>query len=534
MSQHCAEGAQLQRIAGTVRKAYAYKVARPISWYSPGQMKFCPVQSQPYQHVNGFSSTSSMYRDEGNLSINPLNISSRTARGHWKNTFISASRAMDNYLLDIEDLEDVTVHILRSAHEDARPMDSYLKSDVEKRALEVWGSWQVLEHELNRRRVVVEEEEARRKGLNTLIAHLKKLQKHQTRKDIEFEMFGGRRERVSLLRGSAKVVLLAIASNFAVFVFKALAYQYSGSAAMLSEAVHSLADMLNQCLLAFGIAQSIRSPDPDHPYGWSRVRYVYSLISGVGIFFLGAGVTCYHGVTGLIQPHVVQNIPLALSVLSASAIVEGLTLWAAVKQVQKSAIETGVSFKDYVLRGRDPSAVAVLMEDSAAVAGVFVAATALCITHWTGNTMYDAIGSISIGGLLGVVALFLIQRNSSALVGRSIPPERLKQLTDFIESDVMIRSIHDVKATDMGADSVRFKAEVNFDGREVARVHINRLNLEAILKEVQGFGTVADVEKFLLEHGEQVIDVLGSEVDRVESEIKKQSPEVRHVDLEIL
>ncbi len=102
-------------------------------------------------------------------------------------------------------------------------------------------------------------------GIAALISHLKKFKKDQDRKEREVEAFGGRQERVSFLHGSAKVVMYAIASNFIVLVFKVGAYLYTGSATMLSEAVHSLADMLNQCLLAFGIAQSIRSPDPDHP-----------------------------------------------------------------------------------------------------------------------------------------------------------------------------------------------------------------------------------------------------------------------------
>jgi zinc transporter 9 len=85
-----------------------------------------------------------------------------------------------------------------------------------------------------------------------------------------------------------------------------------------------------------------------------------------------------------------------------------------------------------------------------------------------------------------------------------------------------------------GADTVRFKAEVNFDGREVARAHVSRLDLETVLKEMQSFSTSADVERFLLLHGEHIVDVLGSEVDRIESKIKKHAPEVRHLDLEIL
>eukprot|EP00731_Ephydatia_muelleri_P038105 Em0655g4a len=402
------------------------------------------------------------------------------------------------------------------------------------RALEEWGSWQALEQELMKRKQEADEAEKRRKGLSTLIAHLKKHRKYITRMEHEQEAFGDREERVTFLKGSARVVAIAVASNFAILLIKLIAYYSTGSASMLSEAIHSLVDALNQSLLAIGIAQSIRQPDPNHPYGFSRARYVYSLISGVGIFFLGAGVTCYHGVLNLVHPPTLEALPIAFSVLGASLLMESVSLWTALKQVRRSADESGVSLKDYVLRGRDPSAVAVLLEDGAAITGIFVATISLMLAHLTLNPVYDAVGSITIGGLLGAVALFLINRNSSALVGRSIPEERLRQIIELIESDNMIRSIHDVKATDLGADIVQFKAEVNFDGREVARIHVSKLNLEELLKEIQSFRSVAELEKFLLEHGEQVIDVLGSEVDRIETIIKKKAPEVRHVDLEIL
>lgn len=93
--------------------------------------------------------------------------------------------------------------------------------------------------------------------------------------------------------------------------------------------------------------QSIKKPSPDHPYGWSRARYVYSLISGVGIFFLGAGVTMYHGVSGLMNPAPLENLTMAYTILAGSFLVEGATLLLAIGQVRKSARESGMSFKEY-------------------------------------------------------------------------------------------------------------------------------------------------------------------------------------------
>ncbi|CAH3114635.1 unnamed protein product [Pocillopora meandrina] len=457
-------------------------------------------------------------------------------RKYYQNTFISATRAMSDYLLKPSDLEGIKTTAVRSAYSDPQqpPDVCYLKSDVEKRAYEVWGSPEALSREIWNRKKVYEESERYRKGLGELIGHLKKSIRDHSKKNEENKHYGERIQRNMLLKGSAKVVTYAICSNLAVMLFKFGAYLYSGSATMLSESIHSLADMLNQCLLAVGIMQSIKKPSPDHPYGWSRARYVYSLISGVGIFFLGAGVTMYHGVSGLMNPSPLENLTMAYTILAGSFLVEGATLLLAIGQVRKSARESGMSFKEYVMRGRDPSAVTVLLEDGAAVAGVMLATCCLGLTSYTGSPVFDALGSVMIGGLLGSFAVFLIGRNADFLIGRSIPVNRIQQIIEVLESDIVVRSIHDVKATEMGADVVRFKAEVNFDGREITRCHLNRVDMELLLEEVQQLTTVPELELFLLEHGEEVIDMLGQQVDRIEKNIKKRNPEVRHVDLEIL
>lgn len=452
------------------------------------------------------------------------------------NTYVTESRAFNDYLLEPNDLDGLQKITVRNAHSTTvEPLTyCYLKSQVKERAISRHGSMEMLRRKHQKRREQLEENESYRRDFSGLIGHLKKTIKDQTKKDADQRVYGGHMERVNFLKGSARVVTYAIISNFTVMMFKFGAYLYTGSASMLSEAVHSLADFANQCLLAFGILQSIKAPSVDHPYGWSRARYVYSLISGVGIFFLGSGVSVYHGISDLFSPPVLASLPLALSVLFGSLLAEGATFVIAVNQVAKSARETGVSFTDYLVRGRDPSAVAVLVEDGAAVTGLLIAASCLGLASYTGNAVYDAVGSIAIGGLLGAIAIFLIRRNADFLVGRSIPEERLKQIIDVLEQDIMVRSIHDVKATEMGADTVRFKAEINFDGREITRRHLSRKDLSQLVKDVRDVQTPEELERFMLDHGEQIIDTLGQEVDRIERNIKKRSPEVRHVDLEIL
>eukprot|EP00058_Branchiostoma_floridae_P012673 XP_002598161.1 hypothetical protein BRAFLDRAFT_82946 [Branchiostoma floridae] len=368
----------------------------------------------------------------------------------------------------------------------------------------------------------------------------------------------------SLFSGSGRVVMMAIGINTLNFVFKLVAWVFTGSASMFSEAIHSLADTINQSILAFGIHQSIRKPNPDHPYGFSNMRYVSSLVSGVGIFCVGAGLSIYHGVLGLIDPQPMESFFWVCTKPS--------TLLAATAHIRQSARAQGMQFMEYVWRSRDPSVNVVLLEDAAAVLGVAIAATCMGLTSLTGNPIYDAVGSITIGGLLAMlqvggllvtcygcskpyppgnpiydamgsitiggllamVSAFLIYTNAEALIGRSIPPDQLDRIMHSLEDDVMVRAIHDIKATEMGLNIVRFKAEVDFDGREVTRSYLDKVDLEALLQEVQQYQTIEDMEGFMLRHGENIIDILGAEVDRLETQLKKKNPEVKHVDLEIL
>ena len=143
-------------------------------------------------------------------------------------------------------------------------------------------------------------------------------------------------------------------------------------------------------------------------------------------------------------------------------------------------------------------------------------------------------GSILIGGLLASVASFMISSNSGALVGRSIPDDRLREINRELEGDIMVRQVYDVKGIDMGNGIVRYKAEIDFDGRELARSYLARRVLPALMEEITNIKTEEQLESFMLKHGEQMVDCLGAEVDRIEKNLKENHPEVRHVDLEVL
>ena len=167
--------------------------------------------------------------------------------------------------------------------------------------------------------------------------------------------------------------MTAIAINSANCLAKGVAWVYTGSHALFSEMIHSAADTMNQIILAYGIKQSTKTANEEHPYGYTNMQYVSSLISAVGIFCMGAGLSIYHGIEGLSHPHQIESIGIATGVLSASFVSETVTLGLAIKSIKKSANEEGMSFLEYVWKGYDPCVNVVLLEDTAAVLGVVIA-----------------------------------------------------------------------------------------------------------------------------------------------------------------
>ncbi|KAL3317129.1 hypothetical protein Ciccas_004225, partial [Cichlidogyrus casuarinus] len=293
--------------------------------------------------------------------------------------------------------------------------------------------------------------------------------------------------------GSGRVVAFAIAVNGLNAAFKGVAWWTTGSKSMFSEMMHSIADCFNQAILAFGLYTAAQKPDDVHPYGYLPMRNVSSLISGVGIFFLGSGFTFYHGLQGLLQPHEVQTYFMPLSVMAGSLLSEGSTLLMALRQTKLDAKRRGFeSLRLYLVSGMaDASTSVVLLEDAAAVAGVLVASTAMGLSVWTGNHWFDALGAIGVSAILASVAGFIIHTNTAFLIGKSAPIETQDAIMRILDNTKIIRGTYDVKATLISGDSVRFKAEVDLDGRELTRRYLETLPLEDFMKGFQDSNLVA-------------------------------------------
>jgi zinc transporter 9 len=135
--------------------------------------------------------------------------------------------------------------------------------------------------------------------------------------------------------------------------------------------------------------------------------------------------------------------------------------------------------------------------------------------------------------MLASVASLIIYTRVPALVGRSINREHLNQINAELENDTMIKAIHDVKGIDMGNSMVRYKAEIDFNGRELTRTYLEKHDMPKLFEQVQGFTSIDQLQEFLLQHGENIVDMMGDEIDRIESKLSTKFPKVRHIDLEL-
>ncbi len=216
---------------------------------------------------------------------------------------------------------------------------------------------------------------------------------------------------------STLTVTIAFAANLLIAVAKTFAAAVTGAASMVAEAAHSWADAGNEVFLLIAQRRAARPPDRSHPLGYGREIYVWSLFAAIGLFAVGAGVSVTHGVQELLTPEPAQDFIWAYAVLGVAAVLEGVSFVQASRQARHAAGRKERDLWTHLLRTSDPTVRAVFFEDAAALVGIAIAAAGIGLHQATGSPAPDAIASILVGLLLGVVAVLLIDRNRRFLVG---------------------------------------------------------------------------------------------------------------------
>lgn len=216
---------------------------------------------------------------------------------------------------------------------------------------------------------------------------------------------------------STLTVLLAFGANLLVAIAKTAAAVLTGSASMTAEATHSWADTGNEILLVVADRRAKHPADRAHPLGYGRESYIWSMFAALGLFALGAGVSITHGIQELVHAGPASDFGIAYTVLAVAFVLEGISFRQAYRQVRKEAAAAERDLLEHALKTSDPTVRAVFAEDAAALVGLVIAFAGILAHQLTGSPVPDAVGSILVGILLGVIAIVLIDRNRRFLVG---------------------------------------------------------------------------------------------------------------------
>lgn len=232
-------------------------------------------------------------------------------------------------------------------------------------------------------------------------------------------------------QGSIRAIIYAFCANGGIAISKFAAAMYTGSGAMLAESIHSLADCVNQVFLLLGIRESRRAPDKSHPMGYARVVYFWAMLVALLLFFMGGAFSVMEGIKHLQHPEPLSNVAVALAVLGISVVLEAISLYGAMREIRK--ISGGQPFFKWFRHTRQSELMVVAGEDIAALLGLVIAFFAVLMSWLTGNRLWDALGSIAVGVLLMVVALFITREVKAMIVGESADPEVQAAISDFLE-----------------------------------------------------------------------------------------------------
>lgn len=323
-------------------------------------------------------------------------------------------------------------------------------------------------------------------------------------------------------------VIAALSGNGFIAVLKFVGFFISGSGALLSEAIHSFADTANQALLMVGIKRSAKKATKEFSYGYGKERFLWALISACGIFFVGAGATIYQGINALLRAEHIEVGGIVFVILAISFVVESGTLFVAYRELRK--VSGKMKLKKALKHG-DPATIAVLYEDGIAVLGVAVAFVSILLTEITGKYYWDAIGSITIGLMLAVMAVILINKNRALLIEKAIPEEVKERIIEILESDPVIEKVVDFKSAIMDVGKYRIKCDAEFNGNALAK----EMFAHGVLKEEYDLvkDDYQEFIKFCVEYIDRVPRLVGSHIDRIEKRIQKEFPEVIHIDIEL-
>jgi cation diffusion facilitator family transporter len=264
-------------------------------------------------------------------------------------------------------------------------------------------------------------------------------------------------------------ILFALAAIAAIAAAKGIAAWMTGSTSMVAEAVNSVADCGNQGLLLLGLKRSTRPPDSEFPLGHGRAIYFWSFIVALMLFSMGGMFSIYEGIHKYQHPVAVEQAGIAIGVLIFAIIAESVSMWGCMREVNKE--RAGRSLYKWFRQSRSSALIVIFGEDIAALLGLIFALIAISVSVLTGNPLWDAIGTMTIGALLIIVAIFIAIEIKELLIGQSMDPEKLDALRQFLSGRPEIAEIYNLITMQFGPDiMVAVKARLHTTGSERAMI----------------------------------------------------------------
>lgn len=252
--------------------------------------------------------------------------------------------------------------------------------------------------------------------------------------------------------GSRTVVLAALAANLGIAAAKGVAFAFTGSSAMLTEAIHSVVDTGNQGLLLLGMRRAKKAPNPRHPFGYGLEAYFWAFVVALLIFAVGGAVAIWEGFEKLNHPAPIQRVWINYAVLGVAIVMESVSCAVAWREFGR--IREGSTFLSALRSSKDPNVFAVLVEDLAALAGLIIALIGVVASSAFGWLAADGLASIGIGVLLVLVAVFLANQTRGLLSGTSASDETLRRIRQVLDDDPRVRVICAVDSMHLGPEEI--------------------------------------------------------------------------------
>ena len=263
---------------------------------------------------------------------------------------------------------------------------------------------------------------------------------------------------------SKTAVVAATAGNLAIAIVKFIAAGVSGSAAMLSEAIHSLVDTANDALMLYGIHASHKPPDDEHPFGYGHELYFWTLVVGILFFAVGGGMSIVSGFNHIRAQEAAEASVWNYAVIGIAVVFEAISWYFGLHAFRKEQRGRGVV--ETIQRSKDPTTFSVLLEDSAALAGLALAFAGIFLSERLGMAWIDGASSILIGLLLCAVAVVMVYESKSLLVGEGVEKRTAKELRALIGADPAVTSVGRIASLYLGPDDVLLALEVRFHGQD--------------------------------------------------------------------